>query len=174
MGIALTSAETGHLVFETLHTSSAAKTISRVIDVFPSEQQQQVRSQLASNLMGVISQILLPRIDQPGRIVACEVMKANAAIRNNVRTGKLEAIFQTIQTSASEGMITMDQSLANMVKDGKVSFNDALPYIHDKVTLESLRPFSRPKAPSWRPSSSNVQPGTQSAADVPPWNRRKE
>ncbi len=162
MGIAITSAETGHLVFGTLHTSSAAKTISRIIDVFPSEQQPQIRAQLASNLIGVICQILIPRIDKTGRVVACEVMKANSAVKNNIRTGKTESIYQTIQTSAAEGMITMDQSLSQLVKERKIDLNTALPFIQDKAVMESLKQYQTASQP-YKVASQN-----------PAWNRRKQ
>jgi twitching motility protein PilT len=144
IGIAITSAETGHLVFGTLHTSSAAQTIGRIIDVFPAEQQPQVRVQLGSNLVGVISQVLLPRIDQPGRCVASELMIANAAIKNNVRAGKPEAINQIIQTSAAEGMQSMDQSLTKLCKQGIINYESAKPYIHDKTTHQVLKQYKKP------------------------------
>ncbi|OGD56722.1 type IV pili twitching motility protein PilT, partial [Candidatus Berkelbacteria bacterium RBG_13_40_8] len=101
---ALTIAETGHLVFATLHTNSAAQTADRMIDVFPPHQQQQVRMQLANVLLGVVSQRLLPRT-QGGRVVACEIMVANSAVRNTIREGKTHQLPNIIQTSASEGMI---------------------------------------------------------------------
>ena len=164
IGIAINSAETGHLVFGTLHTSTAAQTISRIIDVFPAEQQPQVKAQLASNLVGVVSQVLLPRIDQPGRVAACEVMMSNAAIRNNVRMGKTEGIYQTIQTHSSEGMVTLDQSLTNLVSARQVSFESAQPFIYDKVTLENLRTYQRPNQTQQLPDES----------DIPPWKRKQE
>lgn len=162
MGIAITSAETGHLVFGTLHTSSAAKTINRIIDVFPSEQQHQIRAQLASNLIGIISQVLIPRIDKTGRVAACEVMKTNAAVKNNIRTGKTEAIYQTILTSAAEGMITMDQSLSQLVKERKIDLNTALPFIQDKAIMESLKQ-----------GQTASQPVHQVASKNPAWDRIK-
>ncbi len=143
IGIAITSAETGHLVFGTLHTSSAAQTVSRVVDVFPADQQPQVRIQLASNLIGVVSQILLPRADKTGRVLACEVMIANGAIRNNVRMGKVEAIAQTIQTSAAEGMQTMDQCLTRLCREGKIDYETAAPYLSEKNTHETIKAMRR-------------------------------
>jgi len=139
IGIAITSAETGHLVFATLHTSGAAQTIDRIVDVFPPEQQAQVRVQLASNLLGVLSQVLLPRSDKPGRILACEMMIANFAIRNNIRMGKTESLFQSIQTSASEGMQTLDQCLIRLCREGKIDYDTAKPYVYDKSTHDTLR-----------------------------------
>lgn len=152
IGIAITSAETGHLVFATLHTSSAAQTIDRIVDVFPVDQQPQIRMQLAGNLLGVVSQILLPRIDQPGRVMACELMIANFAIRNNIRSGKTEAIFQTIQTAAGEGMQTMDQCLIRLCKEGKIDYETACPYVYDKFTHETLKKIPRPFIPGKTPN----------------------
>ena len=142
MGIALTSAETGHLVFGTLHTSSAAKTITRIIDVFPAEQQPQVRLQLASNLLGIVSQILLPRSDGPGRVLATELIFNNAAISNNIRNANESGIYQTIQTSRAKGMQTMDHSLIKLCSEGKIDFNIARPYITDSSTYRALKKMS--------------------------------
>jgi twitching motility protein PilT len=125
----MTSAETGHLILGTLHTASAAKTIDRIVDVFPAEQQAQIRTQLASTLVGVISQALIPRIDGPGMCVACEVMMANPSIKKYILTGKTESIYQTIQTSKFEGMQTMEQSFVQLCKEGKVNFDVAEPYL---------------------------------------------
>lgn len=122
---ALTLAETGHLVFTTLHTNSAAQTADRIIDVFPPHQQQQVRSQLANVLVGVVSQRLLPRTSG-GRVAACEIMIANNAIRNLIREGKTHQIPGIIQTSASEGMIELDKVLAELVSKGEITLDDAL------------------------------------------------
>lgn len=179
IGIAITSAETGHLVFATLHTASAAETVSRIIDVFPAEQQPQVRSQLSSNLLGVVSQVLLPRIDSPGRILATELMNSNAAVKNNIRSLKIEAIYQTIQTSVAEGMQTMDQSLTKLCKEGKIDFDIAKPYIRDKVTVQNLQKFRRPahmktKQPSAPPTSSDPTTTTSASfKSVPPWEQKQ-
>ena len=143
IGIAITSAETGHLVFGTLHTSSAAQTVSRVVDVFPADQQPQVRIQLAANLIGVVSQVLLPRADKTGRVLACELMIANGAIRNNIRAGKVEAISQTLQTSAAEGMQTMDQCLIRLCREGKVDYDTAAPYLHERTSHETIKAMRR-------------------------------
>jgi twitching motility protein PilT len=153
-----------------LHTASAAKTISRIIDVFPAEQQPQVRSQMASNLVGVVSQILLPRADLCGRIVASEVMFSNAAIRNNIRSGKTEAIYQTLQTSESEGMISMDQSLSRLVKNGQVDFDAARPFMYDKVSIESLGTYRNTSVSE--PPESPVSPAENSVSRIPPWERK--
>ncbi|MBQ3644049.1 MAG: type IV pilus twitching motility protein PilT [Candidatus Riflebacteria bacterium] len=118
---AITIAETGHLVFATLHTQSAAKTIDRIIDVFPAYQQQQIKAQLATTLKGVISQVLLPKQDGSGRIAAREIMVVNSAISNLIREGKIYQIPTAIQTGAALGMISMDQSLANLKNEGIIS-----------------------------------------------------
>ena len=133
IGIAITAAETGHLVFGTLHTASAALTVSRIVDVFPTDQQSQVRVQLASNIVGVISQVLLPKKDKSGRCLACEVMIANAAVRSNIRSGKVEAIYQTIQTASQEGMQTLDQCLLRLCREGTIDYEVAQPYLFDKT-----------------------------------------
>lgn len=113
---ALIASETGHLVMSTLHTSTAAQTIDRVIDVFPPNQQQQIRIQLAAVLQGIICQQLLPRIDGTGRIASLEVLVANDAVRNMIREGKTHQIDTVIQTGLKAGMVSMDYSLANLVK----------------------------------------------------------
>jgi twitching motility protein PilT len=148
IGIAITSAETGHLVFGTLHTSSAAATISRIVDVFPTDQQPQIRVQLATNLLGVISQVLLPKKNKAGRVLACEIMFANPAIRSNIRAGKPEAIYQTIQTSVQEGMQTMDHCLLRMCREGVIDYETAKPYLYEKTSHDQLaaaarRPFGQ-------------------------------
>jgi len=144
--ISLSSAETGHLVLGTLHTTNAVQTVERIVDFFPPDQHPQIRSLLASNLLGVISQVLLPRIDQPGRCVASEVLIANFAIKNNIRNGKVEAMYQTLQTSAAEGMQTMDQSLLKLCKERKIDYDTARPYIYDKASHEAMKVYSRPGA----------------------------
>ncbi|HEY1853743.1 MAG TPA: type IV pilus twitching motility protein PilT [Solirubrobacterales bacterium] len=118
---ALTAAETGHLVFATLHTQSTAQTVDRIIDVFPPEQQGQVRTQLSIALQGIVTQQLLPTLDGRGRVVACEVLVPTAAVRNLIREGKTHQIYGAIQTSGSVGMQTMDADLARLVRTGKVS-----------------------------------------------------
>jgi len=142
IGIALTSAETGHLVFGTLHTSSAAQTVSRIVDVFPVDQQPQVRTMLASNLVAVISQVLLPRKDKAGRVLACEVLLANAAVKNNIRSGKVETIYQTIQMSQGEGMQTLDQSLLKLYRQGLIDYETAKPFIQDRSTHDQFRSYN--------------------------------
>ena len=121
--LALTAAETGHLVFGTLHTSSAPSTITRIIDVFPPGQQEQIRSQLASTLCCVLTQNLLKKIDETGRVAAFELMICNTAIRNLIRESKLFQIQNIMQTSRGEGMITMENSLKTLVLENKISPN---------------------------------------------------
>jgi twitching motility protein PilT len=134
---ALTMAETGHLVLTTLHTNSAAQTVDRIVGVFPSYQQQQIRSQLASVLLGVISQRLIPKVSG-GRTVAVEVMLANPAIRTLIRDNKIHQIPNVIQTSASEGMILLDKVLAELVSRGEVSLEDALTWSISPKTLKMM------------------------------------
>ena len=124
---AITIAETGHLVFSTLHTNSASQTIDRIIDSFPEHQQNQVRIQLANTLEGVISQRLIPKIDS-GRVVASEVLLANSAIKANIREGKTHLIDSVIETSQDIGMIPLELSLADLVKQGLVSLDVARGY----------------------------------------------
>jgi twitching motility protein PilT len=117
---ALTAAETGHLVFATLHTQSTAQTVDRVIDVFPPEQQGQVRTQLSIALQGIVTQQLLPTSDGRGRVVATEVLIPTPAIRNLIREGKSHQIYAALQTSGAIGMQTMDADLARLVRSGKI------------------------------------------------------
>jgi twitching motility protein PilT len=118
---ALTAAETGHLVFATLHTQDTPQTIDRIIDVFPASQQQQVRVQLSVALQGIVTQQLLPTADGAGRIAACEVLLATPAIRNLIREGKTHQIYSSLQTGGSLGMQTMDAALATLVRQGKIT-----------------------------------------------------
>jgi twitching motility protein PilT len=118
--LALTAAETGHLVFGTLHTSGAPNTINRIIDVFPPAQQDQVRAQLSQSLRLVMTQKLLKRKDQSGRVAAFEVMTCNPAIRNLIRENKIFQITSVMQTARGEGMMTLDNSLQQLIQDGKI------------------------------------------------------
>ena len=138
MSAAVTAAETGHLVFGTLHTNSAAQTIERILDSFPPNQQPQIRSQLASTLSGVISQRLIPRI-QGGLVPAVEVMIATSAIRTLIRDNKPRQIDQTIETSQNIGMISMDKSLADLVRKKEISIERAEFY---SINPESLKNYS--------------------------------
>jgi twitching motility protein PilT len=124
--VALTAAETGHLVFGTLHTQDAPQTIDRVIDVFPPHQQEQIRVMLAGALQGVVCQQLLKTSDGEGRVVATEVMMATPAIKNLIREGKVHQMYSMIQAGKQHGMVTVDQSLATLVQKGKVTYQAAL------------------------------------------------
>jgi twitching motility protein PilT len=123
---ALTAAETGHLVFGTLHTQSAASTVDRMIDVFPAEQQEQIRAQIAGSLQGVVTQTLLPTTDGKGRVPALEIMVPDDAIRNLIRQAKVEQIYTYMQTGSRSGMQTMEQALADLVLAGAVSVEEAI------------------------------------------------
>jgi len=127
----LTAAETGHLVFSTLHTQDAPQTIDRIIDVFPTHQQRQVRAQLAGTLKAVLVQQLLTNRNGDGRVVATELMFVNNAIRNMIREVKVHQIYSAIQASGRRGMMTMDMSLVNLYRDGKISEDMALEKAHD-------------------------------------------
>ena len=138
IGIAITAAETGHLVMSTLHTVSADQTIDRIIDAFPSYQQPQIRTQLSAVLEGIIAQQLLPLIDNSGRTAALEILIANPAIRNLIREGRTHQIQTSIQTGIKSGMRSMDFSLADLVKKGQISKEIA----QDRaIDLEMLRRF---------------------------------
>jgi len=138
IGTAITAAETGHLVFATLHTQDAPQTIDRIIDVFPPHQQQQVRVQLSTTLQGVVTQQLVPTADGQGRVVACEVMVATPAIRNLIREGKVHQIYSSMQAGGRYGMQTMDMALAQHVKAGAITQQMAFERCHDPEELNRL------------------------------------
>ncbi len=138
IAIALTAAETGHLVFGTLHTSSAATTIDRVIDVFPPEQQSQIRTQLAASIQAVVCQTLCKTVDGNARVAATEVMVATPAIRNLIREGKLQSIPSALQTGSRFGMHTLNQDLAQLVQDGTISYETAREKCSDASELNQL------------------------------------
>ena len=133
--LALTAAETGHLVFGTLHTSSAAKTIDRIIDVFPAAEKAMVRSMLSESLRAVISQSLMKKTGG-GRIAAHEIMVATPAIRNLIREDKVAQMYSSIQTGQASGMQTLDQCMLELVKKGQVSKAQAWGYAKDKRLFE--------------------------------------
>jgi len=135
---AITAAETGHLVFATLHTQDAPQTIDRIIDVFPPHQQQQTRVQLSTTLQGVITQQLVPTTDGRGRVVAAEVMIATPGIRNLIREGKVHQIYSAMQAGGRYGMQTMDMSLAGHVKAGRINQQMAFERCHDPEELQRL------------------------------------
>ena len=134
---ALTIAETGHLVLTTLHTNSASQTADRIIDVFPERQQTQVRAQLAEVLLAVLSQRLIPRISG-GRALATEIMIANPAVKSVIREGKTHQLPNIIQTSASEGMISLNKVLADLVNKGEITVDDAITWSDDPKSLNML------------------------------------
>lgn len=137
ISIALTAAETGHLVFGTLHTQSAAKTIDRIIDSFPSHQQNQVRSQLSDTLQAVIAQVLVKKIGG-GRVAATEIMVKTSAISNQIREGNLSQIYSSIQTGKSHGMHTLDQDLKRLVGAGLVNPEEVRHLLRDKDALDGV------------------------------------
>lgn len=136
IAIAITAAETGHLVFSTLHTIGAANTVDRIIDVFPSHQQQQIRIQLASVLEAVVSQQLIPSSDGAGRVAAFEVMHANSAIRNLIREAKAHQITTIIQTNRKLGMQTMDEAIYNLYINKKIDAEQAIHFAQDQMAIE--------------------------------------
>ena len=141
ISIAITAAETGHLVFSTLHTSGAEKTIDRIIDVFPSSQQQQIRVQLASVLECIVSQQLLPKQDGTGRVAALEVLLATPAVRNLIREGKTFQIPSIMQTNKRLGMQTMDDALYDLFMRKIITEEDLLAYAQDSVAMNRKAGF---------------------------------
>ena len=135
---ALTAAETGHLVFATLHTNDAIQTVDRIIDVFPPGQQQQVRFQLSMALLAIISQRLLPKADNTGRVLAAEVLFNNNAIANLIREGKTHQVYSVVETSAKEGMLTLDRSLKALYKRGLISFEEATANMRNPKEIKDL------------------------------------
>lgn len=135
---ALQLAETGHLVLATLHTGDATQSISRIVDMFPAEQQQQVRVQLSLTLIGIIVQQLVPQVDGEGRLLAVEVLEANPAVRNLIRKGDLQQVYSIIQTGSTEDMATMNHSLLRLFKEGKISLEQAMLFTTRQKELEQL------------------------------------
>ncbi len=131
ISVAITAAETGHLVLSTLHTNSAASTVDRVIDVFPPHQQQQIRIQFANVLEAVITQSLIPTVDGAGRVAAFEVMHANHAIRNLIREAKSHQLESVMQTNRKMGMMTMDEAIGQLYIAGKIDRDQAIHFAHD-------------------------------------------
>ena len=123
---AITAAETGHLVFATIHTQDAPQSVDRIVDVFPAHQQEQIRTQLASSLMAVVTQQLVPKSNKLGRVVAAEVLIVTSAVRNLIREGKTHQIMSAMQAGGQYGMQTMDQSLAMLVKAGQIALETAI------------------------------------------------
>lgn len=132
---AITAAETGHLVFSTLHTIGAASTVDRIIDVFPPHQQQQIRFQLANVLEAIVSQQLLPTADDLSRIGAFEVLHVNGAVRNMIREGKTHQLITVMQTNRRMGMITMDEAIIQLYQQGKITKETAMQFAQDQDTM---------------------------------------
>jgi pilus retraction protein PilT len=155
---ALSAAETGHLVLSTLHTQSAAKSINRIVDAFPPDQQAQVRTQLGDTLQGIISQTLLPRAQENGRVIATEVLVNTPAIANLIREGQVSQIYSMLQAGGSLGMHTLDQDLKRLVEDGSISMQLAKSYATDPASFDDVR--VRPRdldADAWS-SHADMQP----------------
>lgn len=135
---ALTAAETGHLVLATLHTNDAIQTVDRIIDVFLAEQQQQIRFQLSMCLLAIVSQRLLPKVDNAGRVLACEILRNNTAIANLIREGKTHQVYSVVETGSKEGMITMDRSVKKLYNAGMISYEDAVSTMRNPKEIKEL------------------------------------
>ncbi len=187
ISVALTAAETGHLVLGTLHTQGAAKSIDRIIDTFPARQQNQIRSQLGDTLQGVISQTLLPYAQLEGRVPATEILVHTPAVANLIREGQVEQLYSVMQAGVSLGMHTLDMSLRDLVASGKVTKQVAQQYAVDPSTLEGVRvraddldaqewllhqtqhqPGYQPQRPPQDRPSYQPQPGSQAAYQPQP------
>src|SRR3989440_2811292 len=158
---AITAAETGHLVFATVHTQSAPSTVDRIIDAFPAAQQEQIRVQLAGTLEGIVTQALLKTADGAGRVAALEVLYPDDAVRNLIRQGKVEQIYSVMQTGTSKGMQTMEQSLAELILRGIVSMDIALSRSSRPEQLQGLLEragFEDPNAPAGTDEGHAVAP----------------
>jgi twitching motility protein PilT len=151
ISLAITAAETGHLVFATLHTNNAAESVDRMIDVFPPGQQEQIRVQLSNNLQAIISQQLLPRAGQPGRVPATEIMIASPAVRNLIREAKSHQITSMIQTSGNLGMITMDQCLRDLYLKGWITLDEAMSRCQSPDELRKMINTPQSGAPAAAP-----------------------
>ena len=138
ISIALRAAETGHLVFSTMHTIGAAKTIDRIIDSFEASKQQQIRSQLSTVCTGIVSQQLIPTIDEKARVVATEVMIPNTAIRNLIRENKIYQIQNIIQTSSKQNMFSMDQDISRLYKQGLISKENLINKCNDLQYIKTI------------------------------------
>lgn len=139
ISMAVTSAETGHLVFSTLHTNSAAETVERIINVFPPHQQSQIRMQVAESLLGIVAQTLIPTLDEEGRVPAMELTIATPAIKNVIREEKIHQMPSIIQMGRKDGMLSLDQSLKNLLTGGKISREEAIVRAIDKKSFMETR-----------------------------------
>ena len=138
MQAAIRAAEMGHLVLATLHTNDSVQTIDRIIDVFPGDQQQQIRFQLSMTLLAIICQRLLPRADGKGRVLAYEFLRCNTAIANLIREGKTQQVYSVLETNTKDGMITMDRCIKNLYLQGLVSYEDAIAYVRDRKEIMNV------------------------------------
>tara|TARA_B100000749_G_scaffold122825_1_gene93944 strand:- start:195799 stop:197091 length:1293 start_codon:yes stop_codon:yes gene_type:complete len=163
ISLAMTAAETGHLVFGTLHTNSAAKTVDRIIDVFPENQQAQVRVMLAESLRGVVAQNLFPTIDKPGRVAAIEILKNTSAIANLIREGKTYQVPSAMQTGMQHGMITFEQSINKLIADGRIAKEVGDQFLGRKSTKEEAK-----KAPGQNQSPGHKPPPSASVVKPNP------
>jgi twitching motility protein PilT len=145
MEAAITAAETGHLVFATLHTTGAARTVDRIVDAFPTDQQEQVRTQLSSSIVAVISQLLLVRADKPGRVAAFEVMISTPSIQSLIRDNKTYRINSDIQTGAKYGMITLDSHLLALYRAGQINYEDLITKAQDPDSIVEKLQSAQPK-----------------------------
>ncbi|MCX6006888.1 MAG: ATPase, T2SS/T4P/T4SS family [Chloroflexi bacterium] len=143
MQTAIRAAETGHLVLGTMHTGDAAQTIHRIIDMFPARQQEQIRNELAYILIAVVCQFLIPCNDEAGRVLACEIMLANNAIRNLIRDGKIHQLYSQIQLSGKEGMQTVNQALVRLLESGLITEDQAYAMTSRVDELVSLQQHSQ-------------------------------
>jgi twitching motility protein PilT len=166
---AVTAAETGHLVMATLHTTGSARTVDRIIDQFPSEQQEQIRTQLSVSVIAVISQVLLPKKDKAGQLAAFEIMTMTPAIENHIRKNETFKITSTIQTSSNMGMILLDEFLFRLVKDGKIAVADAVEKaqnpkeLKEKIHFLNLGGAGGPGAAGAAPGGSGGTPAGAAA-----------
>ena len=135
MQAAITAAETGHLVFATLHTTGAAATVDRIVDAFPMDQQDQIRTQLSVGLVAAISQLLLKRVDKPGRVAAFEIMISTPSVRSHIRDNKTFQINSDIQTGAKYGMVSLDNHLLELYQRGMIAYDDLVTKSQDPDTL---------------------------------------
>src|SRR3954462_5567148 len=176
MSTAITAAETGHLVFATLHTQDTSQTVDRIVDSFPPSQQHQVRTQLSIALQGIVTQQLLPTADGQGRVCACEVMVPTPAVRNLIREGKTHQLYSALQTGGSHGMQTMDAALAALVRGGTITRELAESRSSTpeelKRLLENGVPASAPEMTLESPQGSIGAPGKVSTGGPPNPNRR--
>ena len=166
--LAISAAETGHLVFATLHTNSAAKTIDRIIDIFPSGQQAQIRTMLSESLEGVVAQTLLPAKDGKGRVAAIEVLVGVPALRNLIREDKTAQILSVIQTGANHGMMSLDQHLRELVMQGRVSRTDAVRYASNPSVFETS---GAPAPTAGAPTAATPRSGGSTTPGGPPTPR---